>query len=288
MAPENGQDVLSKTHRLLLGILVLMLVDVIWVSSSEATKYLYRNDSYQKPFFTTYVKTSMFTIYLLGLCFWPPWREQCSRNQSFIHLENAEDEPDLSTSLSDPQFVPVKRADRSSGTESDDSSVHSVRFNKVAEVRHMSTVDASDALLARLSYNASVRAGENLWRTENKLPIQVVARVALLFCYLVSDDPLTSETWFVIYFSGLLQTTHSNYPWERLKLELWRCYLQLQEYLLCYWLLCFHLVLATASRFQNCFPFSWASLVWWVIVDSLSLQKTNRFRRFSSVILISK
>lgn len=218
MAPENGQDsALSKTHRLLLGILVLILVDVIWVSSSEATKYLYRNDSYQKPFFTTYVKTSMFTFYLLGLCFWPSWREQCARPQSFMHLENAEDEQDPSTSLSDPQFVPVKRSDRSSGTESDDSSVHSVRFNKVAEVRHMSTVDASDALLARLSYNASVRAGETLWRTENKLPIGVVARVALLFCYLVSFVGLLASNKF--FSSGLLQTIHSNYRWERLRPE---------------------------------------------------------------------
>lgn len=38
---------------------------------------------------------------------------------------------------SDPTFVPIKfpdPSDRSSGTESDDSSVKSVRFSKLAEV----------------------------------------------------------------------------------------------------------------------------------------------------------
>lgn len=202
MAPETGQDgILSKTHRLLVGVLVLFLVDVIWVSSSEATKYLYHNDSFQKPFFTTYVKTSMFSIYLLGICFWPAWREQCTRPQSFMRLETVEDGSvgDLTTSLSDPLFIPVKRSDRSSGTESDDSSVHSVRFSKLAEVRQMSNVNASDALLARLSYSASLRAEEASWSTENKLPIGVVARIAFLFCYLVSLHQTKREScllWF--------------------------------------------------------------------------------------------
>jgi len=179
---ENGY--LSKTNRLLLGIVVLFLVDVIWVSSSEATKYIYKNDAFHKPLFTTYVKTSMFTIYLLGICLWPAWRHQCTRSHAFVRFEDEED-GDANASLSDPQFIPIKRSDRSSGTESDDSSVHSVRFSKIAEVRHMSSVDATDAVLARLSYSASIRIGEH--RPDEKLPIKVVARIAFLFCYLVSN-----------------------------------------------------------------------------------------------------
>lgn len=26
----------------------------------------------------------MFTFYLLGLCFWPPWREQCNRPATYM------------------------------------------------------------------------------------------------------------------------------------------------------------------------------------------------------------
>ncbi|XP_049830918.1 solute carrier family 35 member F5 isoform X1 [Schistocerca gregaria] len=182
---------LNKSQRLLLGLFVLLLVDIIWVSSSELTKYIYHNAEFEKPFFSTYVKTSMFTLYLLGLCIWPPWRNQCSKPATYMYIDpNVEDEnfySEANTSLSDPTYVPIKLpdpSDRSSGTESDDSSVKSVRFSKLAEVRHMSETDATEALLARLSYQASVRAGEAARRAASKLPLQRVAKVALMFCLL--------------------------------------------------------------------------------------------------------
>lgn len=93
---------------------------------------------------------------------------------------------------SNPVYVPVKTTereivhDRSSGTESDDSSIRSVRFNKLAEVRHMSEMEATEALLARLSYQASVRAGELAKRAAIKLPMMKVAKIAFIFCLLVS------------------------------------------------------------------------------------------------------
>ncbi|KAJ8879917.1 hypothetical protein PR048_020538 [Dryococelus australis] len=231
-------------------------------------QYIYHNENYEKPFFSTYVKTSMFTIYLFGLCFWPPWRDQCTKPTTYmvwneskyfrfprsqligqfafhqsrpgsvplgvvwifaygklggrccwlvcflrtahfpspLHSATAPSSPcftltdsqglavsadqNLSPHLpvvspvsaalnlqdggqtgyrvvvdikSDPTYVPIKfpePGDKSSGTESDDSSIRSVRFSKLAEVRHMSEQDATEALLARLSYQASLRAGE--------------------------------------------------------------------------------------------------------------------------------
>lgn len=86
-----------------------------------------------------------------------------------------------------------ENVERSSGTESDDSSIRSVRFNKVAEVRHMSETEAAEALLARLSYQASLRAGELAKRAATKLPIAKVAKIALIFCILVSSCFLS---WF--------------------------------------------------------------------------------------------
>lgn len=100
---------------------------------------------------------------------------------------------------SDPTFVPIKtpeHCDRSSGTESDDSSIRSVRFSKLAEVRHMSECDATEALLARLSYQASVRAGEHAKRQANKFSVQKVAKIALMFCLLVSNNN---------YFKSIIQ-----------------------------------------------------------------------------------
>lgn len=49
----------------------------------------------------------------------------------------------------------------------------------------MSESDATDALLARLSYQASLRAGEVARRAANKLSVESVAKIALMFCILV-------------------------------------------------------------------------------------------------------
>lgn len=137
----------------------------------------------------------MFSLYLLGFLFWPPWKDSCSRPGNYVYIEQDENDDNFysetSRSLSNPVYVPVKTPeretlDRSSGTESDDSSVRSVRFNKLAEVRHMSETDATEALLARLSYQASLRAGELAKRAAIKLPIYRVAKIALIFCLLVT------------------------------------------------------------------------------------------------------
>ncbi|CAG9820957.1 unnamed protein product [Phaedon cochleariae] len=193
-------SMLSKSQRLVLGCLILILVDVIWVSSSELTKFIYNNETFEKPFFCTYIKTSMFTLYLLGFLFWPQWKDNCTRPSNYMYLETEQDEEhyltESSSSLSNPVYVPVKTQEReslerNSGTESDDSTVRSVRFNKMAEVRHMSETEATEALLARLSYQASLRAGELAKRAASKLPILRIAKIALIFCLL----------WFVANYT---------------------------------------------------------------------------------------
>ncbi|XP_059488218.1 solute carrier family 35 member F5 [Neocloeon triangulifer] len=187
---------LNRSQKFTLGIVLLILVDIIWVASSELTKYLYEEESYQKPLFTTYVKTSMFCVYLLGFLVYSPWRDMCiwSTASSYVLMDpNVEDSnyfADQPTALSEPSYVPLRRPDssrstsKSSGTESDDSSVRSVRFSKLAEVRQMSEEEATAALMARLSYSASVRADQIARRAASKLPVGKVAWLAFSFCIL--------------------------------------------------------------------------------------------------------
>ncbi|XP_017079070.1 solute carrier family 35 member F5 [Drosophila eugracilis] len=192
---------LGRTQKLLLGISILILVDVVWVSSSELTKFLYNEANFDKPFFCTYFKTSMFSIYLLVIGILAPWKESCDRqNGNYAMMEqNADDENYYSNQavLGDPTYVPIRSphlgrqangtSNSLSGTESDDSSVRSVRFSKMAEVREMSAHEATDALMARLSYAASLRIRRQ--KTHHK-----TAKTALLFCLL----------WFVAnYFFQL-------------------------------------------------------------------------------------
>lgn len=78
-----GKMLNNKTQRLILGVILLLVVDVIWVSSSELTKFLYENEQYDKPFFCTYFKTSMFALYLVVLGIIAPWKEACAKSGTY-------------------------------------------------------------------------------------------------------------------------------------------------------------------------------------------------------------
>ncbi|XP_066305451.1 solute carrier family 35 member F5-like [Branchiostoma lanceolatum] len=204
-------------RRLVFGVLLLLLVDAIWVGSSELTKYIYQNAGFDKPYFSTYAKTSMFILYLGGFLFWRPWREQCCSHVRKTDSTNAhngtvvvdadnnetssEQDPDQlddgpDSKLSEPLYVPIKLSDSErSSVASDLDKLESVetspallkkkgkvRFSNLLEVRHMSDTEAEAANLARMSYTASLRLEETHSRNANKLHPKQVAKIALLFC----------------------------------------------------------------------------------------------------------
>lgn len=51
----------------------------------------------------------------------------------------------------------------------------------------MSESDTMEALLARLIYQASIRAREHARRQANKFSVEKVAKIALMFCLFVSS-----------------------------------------------------------------------------------------------------
>lgn len=181
---------LTRVQRLILGVFVLLLVDIIWVASSELTKYLYSKEDYNKPYFSTYLKTSMFILYLFGFLFFKPWRQQCRRDTKIaVDANTTDSQLSADKLLSDPIYVPIKYDDKNSGTDSDDAlgslkQSRSVRFSNLSEVRHLSESQAEEAALARLSYTASVRAEQDRIRAMNKLNVKQVAKLSMLFCLL--------------------------------------------------------------------------------------------------------
>ncbi|KAH0602656.1 uncharacterized protein H6S33_008306 [Morchella sextelata] len=58
---------IDRSTRKRLGILLLSVVIVLWVSSSFLTYAIFSDDSYTKPYFVTYLNTSVFCFYLM------PW-----------------------------------------------------------------------------------------------------------------------------------------------------------------------------------------------------------------------
>ncbi|KAK7075174.1 hypothetical protein SK128_015223, partial [Halocaridina rubra] len=185
---------MAHGRRLALGIFVLLLVDIIWVASSELTEYIFNESGFDKPFFSTYFKTSMFALYLLGFIFWSPWRHQCTHNHhhqdDMYQVADIEEDEESAMMddrrLSEPRYEPLKinEQEKSSDGDSDDSSVKSVRFSKLTEVRQLSETEAIDAMMSRLSFSASVRAEQLALQAANKLSIKEVMKISSIFCLL--------------------------------------------------------------------------------------------------------
>uniref|UniRef100_A0A3B3UBQ3 Solute carrier family 35 member F5 n=1 Tax=Poecilia latipinna TaxID=48699 RepID=A0A3B3UBQ3_9TELE len=185
----------AQRRRMALGVVILLLVDVIWVASSELTT------DYNKPFFSTFTKTSMFVLYLLGFLLWRPWRQQCSgalkrRQSAFFADAEAYFAPCTTDSavnncLSEPLYVPMKFQDAAANPYDclpadceTASKKQRVRFSNIMEVRQLPSTQALEAKLSRMSYPAT-KDHEALLRTVGKLTITDVAKISFFFCFVV-------------------------------------------------------------------------------------------------------
>uniref|UniRef100_A0A3Q3JDB3 Solute carrier family 35 member F5 n=1 Tax=Monopterus albus TaxID=43700 RepID=A0A3Q3JDB3_MONAL len=189
----------AQRKRMALGVVILLLVDVIWVASSELTSYIFKRQEYNKPFFSTFTKTSMFVLYLLGFLLWRPWRQQCTgtlkRPHSAFQFADAEayfasctSDTTVNSCLSEPLYVPVIFFSAEHSTclvgdcESSASKKHRVRFSNIMEVRQLPPTQALEAKLSRMSYPAA-KEHEAMLRTVGKLTITDVAKISFFFCF---------------------------------------------------------------------------------------------------------
>ncbi|KAM3916282.1 solute carrier family 35 member F5 isoform 1-T2 [Leptodactylus fuscus] len=190
-------------RRLVLGILVLLLVDVIWVASSELTSYIFQE--FNKPFFSTFAKTSMFVLYLLGFLVWRPWRQQCTkrlrgrRSNLFADPDGyfpacAADNTPIHN-LSEPLYVPVKfhelETEKIQTANNEKPAKKSrVRFSNLMEVRQLPSSQALEAKLSRMSHPPA-RDTEPELRTSGRFTICQVAKISFFFCFV----------WFLANYS---------------------------------------------------------------------------------------
>ncbi|XP_036277117.1 solute carrier family 35 member F5 isoform X5 [Pipistrellus kuhlii] len=187
----------TQRKRMALGIVILLLVDVIWVASSELTSYVFTQ--YNKPFFSTFAKTSMFVLYLLGFIVWKPWRQQCTRGFRGKHAAFFADaegyfaacttDTTMNSSLSEPLYVPVKFHDlpsekpESTNIDTEKTPKKSrVRFSNIMEIRQLPSSHALEAKLSRMSH-PTVKEQESLLKTVGKLTATQVAKISFFFCF---------------------------------------------------------------------------------------------------------
>ncbi|KAM4025002.1 solute carrier family 35 member F5 isoform 3-T5 [Anomaloglossus baeobatrachus] len=202
-AASPGGSTLPPRRRLVLGILVLLLVDVIWVASSELTSYIFQE--FNKPFFSTFAKTSMFVLYLLGFLIWRPWRHQCTNrlgvNRPNLFADAGRYFPACAAdgagnhTMSDPLYVPVKFHDLQNEkilTTINEESIKKprVRFSNLMEVRQLPSSQALEAKLSRMSH-LTVQDSEAAMRTSGRFSICQVAKISFIFCFV----------WFLANYS---------------------------------------------------------------------------------------
>uniref|UniRef100_A0A8C4GWE3 Solute carrier family 35 member F5 n=1 Tax=Dicentrarchus labrax TaxID=13489 RepID=A0A8C4GWE3_DICLA len=170
----------AQRRRMALGVVILLLVDVIWVASSELTSYIFKRQEYNKPFFSTFTKTSMFVLYLLGFLLWRPWRQQCTgslkrRRSAFFADAEAYFAPCTTDTTVNNCLVRSLIANSASKKQR-------VRFSNIMEVRQLPSTQALEAKLSRMSYPAA-KDHEAMLRTVGKLTITDVAKISFFFCF---------------------------------------------------------------------------------------------------------
>jgi len=200
-----------KRSKFCCGLFLLLLVDVIWVASSEASRYLFVNINYNKPYMSTYIKTCMFSIYLVGFIFYPPWRRKCIRcvcddypgQYQLVGETDTDTDGDneenyqIRNSMSEPFYLPAKipsdtsdaenvsnknEAENDVVVEDPKQSSTKVKFNDVMEVCQLE--DSKEMHIARMNFGAAVRAKLLLRHEQGILSVPQVMRVSFLFAFL--------------------------------------------------------------------------------------------------------
>ncbi|KJH53297.1 hypothetical protein DICVIV_00420 [Dictyocaulus viviparus] len=147
----QNRDCLSNRS---LGIILLLFVNVLWVLSSELTRFIFIDEGFKRPFFTAYVKTCMLTVYMVRYL-------TCKEAPQPVYkvLEN---------DVSDCESIDISRHSLSlegfetMTSESEDDNVpvgsvtRTVRFAGHREVRRMPAIEANEAQVARQPYSPPI------------------------------------------------------------------------------------------------------------------------------------
>uniref|UniRef100_A0A5S6Q8A9 Solute carrier family 35 member F5 n=1 Tax=Trichuris muris TaxID=70415 RepID=A0A5S6Q8A9_TRIMR len=185
----------ADKRRFVLGCLALLLVNVLWVVSAESSRFIFRQAKFERPFFVTYVKACLFSIYLVNFYCTPRWRRLCPDRLSGLEQQYGDHPPENQHStptLSEPLFERVNFSDEETDDHleakdvqpSDDlftgNSPKKVSFNEMHEVRILPANEATEAHLARLPYAVWVRVAHKYGMSDG-FHVKQTYRLALMF-----------------------------------------------------------------------------------------------------------
>eukprot|EP00026_Physarum_polycephalum_P008125 Phypoly_transcript_08203.p1 GENE.Phypoly_transcript_08203~~Phypoly_transcript_08203.p1 ORF type:complete len:412 (+),score=31.56 Phypoly_transcript_08203:177-1412(+) len=141
----------QQRRRHLIGLCLAVCVVIIWVSSSVLIQMIFQDADFNKPFFLTYLSTSLFSVYLFGFAIrWKKW----TANLGF-------------PSLSKNYTTPVESQDRVDEDLSQD---------RADEDLSQDRVDADP------SQDTPADNTQNTTKTLTKLSVYEVIKLSALFC----------------------------------------------------------------------------------------------------------
>lgn len=191
-----------------------------------------------EPFLKTYVRSSVFVVFLVAQVFKIPWRSFfdgfqkhqhqndaaysiLTQNEEVEHEDREDDEVTLTAEdhfLEESNWVPINGSVRGSNSGSSDLSSNEgdqseqvqsgnrkkskVRFNRVTEVRQLSPAEADEAFVARLSYQATKKIQSDA--EKNAMKISPIRTIKLSF-------KLSFAWFFANYFQELALMYQSTY-----------------------------------------------------------------------------
>ena len=207
---EDIKNVRRKKHEFLLGVIVLLFVDLLWVGSAELSDYIFKEIKYDKPYFTTYFKTAFFSLFLFGFCCIRNWRYQMKQwimkgiptKQMLKEVsrvsqagpsygQNIRDEEGIScetSANSTPGYITPPRYENM--TDDDSISVHTVqhnktvKFNEIREVRSLAERHSEAQVLSRMSHNSVEELKKVLLALQEKLPLRDTIKLSTYFVIL--------------------------------------------------------------------------------------------------------
>ncbi|CAD5206259.1 unnamed protein product [Bursaphelenchus okinawaensis] len=155
---QSGLMADSNRTRIVFGVFLLLIVNTVWVISAEVTKYLFADLKFKRPFFVTYIKSCLFSIFLLRYLICGTQQSKSDeKDYSLLKTENETDSEFEAESLSMGEFEPVTlpsdydSEDQMKGME-ESKKKRRVRFSLWREVRSLPERIAYEAKMARLPY----------------------------------------------------------------------------------------------------------------------------------------
>ncbi|KAF1769392.1 hypothetical protein GCK72_001209 [Caenorhabditis remanei] len=136
------------------GICLLLIVNVLWVLSSELTRFIFVDEEFRRPFFTVYVKSCTLIIYMIRYLL---FEAKHDNSYKILISENSIDSETYELSC---ESLALEGYESVTDVDSDVESIivdgekrqRKIRFAERREIRRMPASNAEDQRKARLPY----------------------------------------------------------------------------------------------------------------------------------------